>query len=155
MKDAIFDPTGEKLWVVVKMTGLYYVTYTYQLWGSSQDDYPVLTKQPKANSNQVSVDDYYQLVNEYNSGEVLPKFHERVVKISLDVIKTKDDFGYIMSVFIFQAKEVVILQIMKDMYTPGYVFPVAPLSTDERNGKTGGKTLKEEKYYFMLKDLTK
>lgn len=154
MKDASFNPAGSKLWITLKMTGLYYMPYSYLLWGTADDSPAVLTNPIRHNNNQMVIDDYYNISNDYKPGEALEKYHRRVVQVSLDVIKMDSDDGYELTVNIWQCAEGLISVIMANLYQPDFDPPIPPLAADHRAGKVGSKQLKEEKFYFMLKDIT-
>ena len=95
MKQAIFNPNGNELWVTVKMLGLYYMTYTYKLWGKNDDPHAILTNPITANNNKILIDDLYKINNDYQQNEPINRHHNRAVNIDLDVIKLKDDNGLI------------------------------------------------------------
>ncbi|MFT3845838.1 MAG: hypothetical protein QM725_12360 [Lacibacter sp.] len=155
MTKAVFNPTGEKLWVTVKMQGIYYITYVYYLWGTSNDSPAILTNPKKYNNNTILLDDYYQVTNDFKAGEKLSKFHERVIQVSLDINKLNDDPGYIITINIWQATEQQIKSIVKNLYNGDYQLPVNPLATEKRENKTGIGSVKEEKVFIQLIDSKK
>lgn len=152
MTEAIFNPSGEKLWITVKMQGLYYMSYVYFLWGTGNDSPAVLSNPRRYNNNKIVLDDYYQIINDFKPGEKLSKFHERVTQVSLDINKLSDDFGYIITVNIWQASEDQIKQIIKNLYNDLYEPPVKALAGEKREGKIGKGSVKEEKFYLILKN---
>lgn len=155
MKEAIFNPSGEKLWITVKMQGLYYMTYVYYMWGTGNDSPAILTNPKRYNNNKILIDDFYQIINDFKPGEKLSKYHERVIQVALDVNKLQDDFGYIITVNVWQTSEDKIKQIMKGFYDDDYTPPVTPIAEDKREGKIKTGSVKVEKFYIILKDSKK
>ena len=155
MKEAVYNASGEKLWITVKMQGLYYMTYVYYLWGTGNDSPAILSNPKKYNNNKILIDDFYQIANDFKPGEKLAKFHDRVIQLSVDINKLADDFGYIVTLNVWQASEDQIKLIIKNLYNEDYTPPVEPLAEDIRDGKIKTGSVKEEKFYVALKDSKK
>ena len=154
MKEAAFDPAGNKLWVIVTMKGLYFIPYSYVLLGTGMDDPAVLSNPIRTNNNTVSIDDSYQILNDFNPGDALSKYHERVVRIAMDIVKMEDDFGYDVSVGIWQTDAANVDVLINQLNNGDPPF-IEPLCTEPRKGKVGAKRLKEEKFFILLRDKTK
>ena len=155
MKEASFDPTGDKLWIIVTMKGLYFIPYAYVLLGTGTDDPAVLSNPMRTNNNTSSLDDFYEIINDFNHSEALSKFHERVARISMDIVKMDDDFGYEVSIGIWQTNAANVDVIVNQLNDGNPPF-IKALCIETRQGKVGAnKRLKEEKFFFLLKDKTK
>lgn len=153
MKQVIFNPNGNDLWVTVKMKGLYYMTYTYKLWGKNDDPHAILTNPITANNNKILIDDMYKINNDYKQNEHISKHHNRAINIDLDVIKLKDDNGYDITISIWQADKIQIQTIIENLYNDS-VPPVPPLAFDNRSSKLGNESSKNETCWFLLIDTT-
>ncbi|RYY41673.1 MAG: hypothetical protein EOO08_00670 [Chitinophagaceae bacterium] len=149
MQQATFNPAGSPLWVTVDMRGMYYMTYTYRLWGVQADPHAVLTNPVKANNNKVSIDDYYRIENNYVQNEPLSAHDGRVVNIDLDVIKVQDDPGYTVTAAIWQADGDEITSIMQAI-AQGTPPPFQPLGTETQTGKLDGNASASLRYWFVL-----
>ena len=155
MNEASFDPAGDKLWVIVTMKGLYFMPYNYVLLGTGIDDPAVLTNPFRTNNNTVSIDDFYQIINDFNPTDALGRYHERVARVAMDIVKMDGDFGYEVSVGIWQTDVASVEVIINQLNNDDEPF-IKALSIDTRKGKIGvNKKLKEEKFFFLLKDKTK
>ncbi|RYY84158.1 MAG: hypothetical protein EOO15_19975 [Chitinophagaceae bacterium] len=149
MQQASFNPAGSPLWVTVDMRGMYYMTYTYRLWGVQSDPHAVLTNPVKANNNKVAIDDYYKIENNYVQNEPLASHDGRVVNVDLDVIKVQDDPGYNVTVAIWQADSDEIIEIMQSIAL-GNVPALQPLATDTESGKLDGSSSTPLRFWFEL-----
>jgi len=155
MKEASFDPTGDKLWLIVTMKGLYFMPYTYVLLGTGTDDPAVLSNPMRTNNNTVSIDDFYQIINDFNPAEDLSRYHERVVRVSMDIVKMDDDFGYDVSIGIWQTNAANV-EVIVNQLNDGIPPFIEALCIEPKKGKVGAnKRLKEEKFFLLLKDKTK
>jgi len=155
MTEAVFNSSGEKLWITIKMQGLYYMPYVYYLWGTGNDSPAILSNPKKYNNNNILIDDYYLIINDFKPGEKLSKYHNRVTQVTLDVNKLQDDNGYNLTVNIWQATEADIKKISKNLYDDSYTPPSKALAEVKKSGKIGNGSSKEEKFYIMLKDAKK
>ena len=155
MKEASFDPAGDKLWIIVTMKGLYFMPYNYVLLGTGMDDPAVLSNPIRTNNNTVSIDDFYEILNDFNPGDALSRYHERVARVSMDIVKMDDDFGYEVSIGIWQTNATNVEVIVNQLNDGNPPF-IKPLCLDTRQGKVGAsKKLKEEKFFLLLMDKTK
>jgi len=82
LKPVKFDPQGEKLWINIEMYGIYFITYTYQLWSADAAAPPILTNLIKTGSNEIPHDDFFPVVNDYNVTEPLEKNADRTLTAS-------------------------------------------------------------------------
>ncbi len=105
MKKVAYDPNGGKLWIRIDMTGIYFITYIYQMWAATADEHPILTKPLRQNSNELPQPDYYLIQNDYKPGEPLINFDKRVLDISFRVRKYEDDNGYKLRVSVLQGDD--------------------------------------------------
>jgi hypothetical protein len=105
MKTVNYNPEGERLWVNIEMKGLYFVSYTYQLWSSSITEPPILTSPLKNGNNESPHDDYYPIVNDYNPTEPLSQYHNRALEIRLLVKKVDGDNGYRLRAVVYQGND--------------------------------------------------
>ncbi|HWV67685.1 hypothetical protein [Chitinophaga sp.] len=105
MKKVSYDPNGGKLWIRIEMTGIYFITYIYQMWAATADELPILTKPLRQNSNELPQPDHYLVQNDYKPGEPLISFNKRVLDISFRVRKYKDDNGYKLKVSVLQGDD--------------------------------------------------
>ena len=151
MKQAIFNPNGNDLWVTIKMKGLYFMSYTYSLWGTKDDSQAVLTNPMAVNNNKILIDDLYKINNDYQQNEPISRHHSRAVNIDLDVIILKDDNGYDITVSIWQADKMQIQTIIQNLYNDDSVPPIRPLAIDNRSSKLGKNgDSKNETFWFEL-----
>lgn len=124
-----FDPQGQELWINIEMTGIYFITYTYQLWSAEANTPPVLTLPVKSGSNEIPHDDFYPVMNDYNPSEPVIKNTDRIVDVRFWVKKGDDDNGYNLRVTVYQ----------------GDSFPTANIiGFHEVGGNNGSASLKEE-----------
>lgn len=105
MKKVAYDPNGGKIWIRIEMTGIYFITYIYQMWAATADELPILTKPLRQNSNELPQPDYYLVQNDYKPGEPLINFDKRVLDISFRVRKYQDDNGYKLGVSVLQGDD--------------------------------------------------
>lgn len=129
MKEIEFKSAGEKLWINIEMKGLYFTTYTYQLWAATSAEPPILTNPIKAGTNESPHDDHYPVVNDFITNEAIAKHDKRVIDVRFWVKKGDDDHGYKLKVTVFQ----------------GPIFAGAqPLGEEEVTGKVTALSVKEE-----------
>lgn len=129
IRPIVFDPQGEKLWINVDMFGIYFITYTYQLWSSDASTPPVLTNPVKSGSNEVPHDDFYPVVNDYHPSEHVSKNEGRVIDVGFWITKGDDDNGYTLRVTVLQGNNYET---------------ATPIGSHEVSGKNDGQTTKKE-----------
>jgi hypothetical protein len=124
-----FDHQGEMLWINIEMFGIYFITYTYQLWSSSTTTPPILTNPLKAGSNEIPHDDFHPVINDYNPTEDISNYVDRTIDVRFWIKKGDDDNGYSMKVTVYQ----------------GPTFQSAQeLGSDKAEGIVGDLSIKEE-----------
>jgi hypothetical protein len=153
MITATFNPHGDKLWITVKMLGVYFMPYTYQLWGTGASTQAILTNPIISNNNKILIDDYYRIINDYDTTELLSAFDQRVADVALDIVKLNDDVGYEATVAIWQASDGQIQEIIENLYEDDYAMPVDPIGVQTKKGKVGTKTVKQEYFFIELKSI--
>ncbi len=84
------------------MQGLYFITYTYQLWSADASEPPILTNPLLSGNNQQPHDDHYPIQNSYTPDEPLQKFNDRLVDVQFEVRAMGNDDGYHLAVTIKQ-----------------------------------------------------
>lgn len=102
MKEVHFNPNGGKLYINVVMKGLYFITYTYQLWGATTNEPPIVTNPLRSGTNENPHDDSYEVCNDYTPVEPVSKNDKRVIDVRFWVKKVEADNGYNLSVEVFQ-----------------------------------------------------
>ncbi|MGZ5248094.1 MAG: hypothetical protein ACXWV5_13420 [Flavitalea sp.] len=103
MKEIPFDHNGQMLWIDVEMNGLYFISYTYQLWSSTSDTPPILTHPTKQGNNLIPHDDFHPVINDYNPTEIISRYVNRVIDVRFWIKKTEEtDDGYNLIVSVFQ-----------------------------------------------------
>jgi hypothetical protein len=105
MKTIKYHPNGGRLWINIEMKGLYYVSYTFQMWSASTTEPPILTNPLKNGNNDSPHDDYYPIVNDYNTTEPLSQYHKRTLEIRLLIKKVKGDDGYHLRAVVYQGND--------------------------------------------------
>ena len=131
-----YDANGAALWISIEMTGLYFVTYTCQLWSADETGEPILSKPIKSGTNKVAGDDFYQVLNDLNPADVLAAYDGRVLDIRFWVKKGTDDNGYRLKATLLQ----------------GAAFNTAQaLGNVEVTGKNKTQSIKEEFITIQLK----
>lgn len=130
-KQVQFDHQGDMLWINVEMFGLYFITYTYQLWSASASTPPILTNPLKSGSNDIPHDDFHPVINDYNPTEPVSNYANRTIDVRF-WIKYGDndnDNGYRLRVTVLQ----------------GPTFQSAQeLDNAEATGTVGSLSIKEE-----------
>jgi hypothetical protein len=131
-----FDHNGGPLWISIEMSGLYFVTYIYQLWSADPSTPPILTNPLKVGSNEIPHDDVHPVINDYNSTEQINRYVDRIIDVRFWVKKGDNDDGYTLKVFLLQGQ------------TPG---TATLLGSDEVSGMVGASSIKEEFITLQLK----
>lgn len=101
-KEIAFDHTGGPLWINIVMNGLYFISYTYQLWSADPHDFPILTKPLRVGNNEIPHDDFYQVLNDFRPNDPIARYAGRVIDVRFWVKKVADDEGYNLSVIVMQ-----------------------------------------------------
>lgn len=135
MKEVMFNPNGSKLNINIEMLGLYFVTYTYQLWASTTVEPPIVTNPIRSGSNESPHDDHYVVQSDYVANEPVERNHERVIDVRFWVKKVEDDNGYNLRVIIYQ----------------GDIKPANEIGRDEISGTVGSNSIKQEFISVKLK----
>jgi hypothetical protein len=117
---------GKKLWLVIKMFGNYYITYTWDLWSSVKSEPPILTKSSRSGSNLSPHDDVFQVVNDYSPMEPLVNYNNRRADLNFWVKLRDDNTNYKLVVQVYQAEEVIL-----DTNGNVYVVNGAQISSDD------------------------
>ena len=102
IKPIVFNLAGSKLWINIEMRGIYFITYTYQLWSSDPIDNTILTSPLRHGSNQVPNDDHYAVINDFKPNEPIPNYVNRIIDVRFWVKKGPDDNGYNLRVAVLQ-----------------------------------------------------
>ncbi len=129
VKQIRFDPQGERLWINVEMFGIYFITYTYQLWSADKSQPPILTNPIKSGSNANPHDDFYQVINDYNTNEPVDKYIDRTIDVRFWIKQGNDDNGYHLKVTVLQGNQFENAQ---------------ELDFDEVSGTNGSSSIKQE-----------
>jgi hypothetical protein len=129
MKEIKFNKAGAKLWINIDMLGLYFTTYTYQLWASKASDPPILTNPLKSGTNESPHDDNYCVLNDFVPNEPIANHDQRVIDVRFWVKKVNADDGYTLKVTVLQGATYQTAQ---------------PLDHDEVSGKVGSLSVKQE-----------
>ncbi|WP_298739183.1 hypothetical protein [uncultured Chitinophaga sp.] len=128
IKPVKFNPQGERLWINIEMMGIYFVTYTYQLWSADATVPPVLTNPLRSGSNEIPHDDFFPVVNDFNPTEPVERYVGRTIDVRFWVKKGEDDEGYTLTLTVLQ----------------GNAFSTAAvIGGDIVQGKTDGASIKE------------
>jgi len=101
MKEIAFDHNGQMLWINVEMKGLYFISYTYQLWSATSDTPPILTNPMKQGNNLIPHDDFHPVINDYNPTEIISRYVNRTIDVRFWIKKinaTDDGYNLIVSV---------------------------------------------------------
>lgn len=107
LKQIKFDFSGEKLWLKVEMNGIYFITYTYQLWSAIASGPPILTNPIICGSNENPNDDQYAVLNDFNPADPVAAYENRVVDIRFWIKKGVDDGGYSVKGTLYQGADLV------------------------------------------------
>ena len=134
MKEVHFNPDGGKIAINIEMLGLYFITYTYQLWAATIAEPPIVTNPPRAGSNENPHDDRFDIKSDYFPNEPVARNHDRVIDVRFWVKKVSDDHGYNLKVIVYQ----------------GVISPENEIGADEIPGTVGG-SIKEEFITIKLK----
>jgi hypothetical protein len=102
MKEVYFNPNGGKLYINVIMEGLYFITYTYQLWGATTNEPPIVTNPLRSGTNENPHDDSFEVRNDYAPVESISKNDRRVIDVRFWVKKVEADNAYNLSVVVYQ-----------------------------------------------------
>ena len=129
IKPIAFNHDGPALWINIEMFGLYFITYTYQLWSANASEPPILTNPLKVGSNEIPHDDAHPVINDYNSTEAISKYVNRTIDVRFWVKKGVADDGYRLRVTVFQGPSIQTAQ---------------QLDFAEVMGSVGNSSIKEE-----------
>jgi hypothetical protein len=136
MKIVKYNSNGGRLWIDIEMYGLYFISYTYQLWSASVTEPPVLTNPLKNGNNSSPHDDYFPVINDYNPTEPLSQYDNRGAEVRLWIKKVNDDNGYHLKAVIYQGND---------------YDTAIELGSDELNGTLNGLSVKMESLLLKLK----
>ena len=137
MKEIEFNPDGGKIVINIEMLGLYFITYTYQLWAATIAEPPIVTNPPRSGSNENPLDDNFDIRSDYVPNEPPARNHNRVIDVRFWIKKVSDDHGYNLKVIVYQ----------------GAISPGNEIGADEIPGTVGG-SIKEEFITIKLKSKT-
>jgi hypothetical protein len=137
MKTVTFIPANGKLWIAIEMTGVYFITYVYQMWAATANEPPILTNPLKQGNNLNPHDDHYPVINDYNQTEPLINFDKRILDIKFWIkVVDGNDNGYNLKVTVLQGNDFeTATEIGNDAIT---------------NGTVGAIGLKQEAISFQL-----
>lgn len=129
MKEVEFNPTGEKLWINIEMKGLYFQTYTYQLWSATVSEPPILTNPIRSGTNESPHDDFFEVKNDHLPQDPLINYNNRVIDVRFWIKKVNADNGYNVSVNVYQGASIDSGE---------------KIGSETISGNSGGSSIKEE-----------
>jgi hypothetical protein len=109
MKTLVFDANGGQLWVSITATGLYAISFTFDLLASSATpptQPAILTEPIIAGDNLDGLGEHhFQVVNTFHPDEALALYDGRFINTSFFVKKLQDDPGFAISVALYQGSD--------------------------------------------------
>lgn len=102
MKEITFNAHGQRLFLNIEMLGLYFITYTYQLWAATASEPAIVTNPIRQGSNESPHDDLYEVRSDYAPDEPVARNHERVIDVRFWVKAVGEDNGYRLRATIYQ-----------------------------------------------------
>ncbi len=116
-----FDPNGGPLWISIDMQGLYFITYTYQLWSADATSLPILTNPIRFGSNEIPHDDNFLVINDFGPTEPVANHRGRIIDVRFWVKKGDDDNGFNLTVTVLQGNSLGEAAVLDSVSIPGQV----------------------------------
>ena len=104
MKKITFNPRGEKIMIKIEMHGVYFITYTYQLWASTASEPAIVSNPLRQGSNETPHDDIYQVRSDFVPTEPVAMNHARIIDLRFCIIRLSNDPGYRIRATVYQGE---------------------------------------------------